>query len=176
MAALLRGSSRAAAAVTPMSVLRVVQNRWVGTVLFALAFTGFCFAYVPLPVGRSFPTLWPASGFLLAVLLLVPSKEWWRWVLIAAAISIPYDRFHFDRPWSTAVTIALARSIQVTVQAWLINRWCGRPMKFERTADVLIFTAVVAVVNGLTTVSVSGLIGDFTERGWAEYVRARWAS
>ena len=45
-----------------------------------------------------YPVCWPVAGFLLGVLLLLPTRRWWRWLAVAAPVALLVDGM-MGVPW-----------------------------------------------------------------------------
>jgi PAS domain S-box-containing protein len=144
--------------------------------LFTLGYAAFYrAAYAPLPFSASFAPIWPVTGYLLAVLLLTPRAEWWRWLGLAAVASTLLDRFWLELPARLSLGVTLTRTAQVFAQAALILRLCPAPLRFERRREVFVLLGVVAGINVGTTLLSGAIVGSF--RGdTLLYMRTRWIS
>jgi PAS domain S-box-containing protein len=145
------------------------------TVLFGACFSAsYAFSYALLGFNKSVAPLWPATGVLLAALLLSPPKRWWYWYVVGVTASTVHASLFVPAPASVHLFTTFIGATQVLVQAWLIGRWLGRPLRFERLQDVLVLVVVVAAVNFVTTPFAAVAVSSIRSDNLLAYMRARW--
>jgi PAS domain S-box-containing protein len=147
------------------------------TALFVLCLAGFYFlSYALMGFHKSVGPLWPATGVLLAALLLSPRQHWWYWALISIATSTVYAELLVPAPRFAVAQTTLIGAAQVVAQAWLITQWLQRPLRFERTRDVAVLLLVVASVNLVTTPLAASAVAAIRSDNLLVYMRTRWLS
>lgn len=92
-------------------------------------------------------TLWPPSGLYLAVLLLSEKRRWPWWVLAGLPAEIAGDLWLFQLPFSAALSIYFANTLEALVGAILVLRWCSSPFRLDGLREVLALTVFGAVVG-----------------------------
>ncbi|HKV70792.1 MAG TPA: MASE1 domain-containing protein [Gemmatimonadales bacterium] len=143
--------------VSPSRALRplvILGLTGLGNYLCALAGYGL----IIRPAGIAL--VWPASGFLLALLILSRRREW-VWVLAGAWIGNAIaDRQHSASVLAVVVG-ATANSFESLVAALVVRRIAGRLVTLERLRDVwAMFGGAVLLSNAFTA-----LVGDITLHG-----------
>src|SRR4051812_32141647 len=117
----------------------------VASVLFVACLSGsYSLSYSLLGFNKSVAPLWPATGILLATLLLTRPDHWWYWCALAMTTSTVHAELFVPAPTSVHLQTTLIGATQALTQAWLITRWLKRPLRFERTYDVFALVVVVA--------------------------------
>jgi PAS domain S-box-containing protein len=131
----------------PAEPAPVLRNPWLllplYAVVYALAYElGLALYLEPAPVSA----LWPASGFALGVLLVMP-RCWWPHLVAAQAVT------HFALTWwHGSPVFAVGATVGDVLEAWLgallITRWCGGRVRLEDPAHIarLMGGAVAAVI------------------------------
>ena len=115
---------------------------------FGLLYFAFCRLGDEITSAQSdLSTLWPASGFLLAVLLLAPVAEWpWFGAAVIASELLAGAAFH--RRASLALAFAAADLAEAAVAAWLVRRIAGaRAFARRPSRDLMLLIALGAVVG-----------------------------
>jgi PAS domain S-box-containing protein len=154
-----------------------LANRVVPTALFVACLVGFySLSYFILGYGKSAAPLWPATGFLLAALLLSRPGEWWYWAVVSVVTSTIHAELFVPAPRSVHLQTTLIGAAQVLLQAWLIARWLKRPMRFERLRDVWVLVVVVGAVNLVTTPLAANAVSAMRSDNLLIYMRTRWLS
>jgi PAS domain S-box-containing protein len=135
------------------------------------AWAGFALLSVP----GAFAVIWPATGFLLGALLILPSRSWltvagacWisatllqKWIGVRLTVGAPLS--------GLGVAEALAG-------AWLLMRWRPTIVQFRTASDMFALTGIGALVA-----AVGGLIGAFIVHSVGpsngpQYIWTVWAS
>jgi PAS domain S-box-containing protein len=149
----------------------------IGTVLFVACLVGFnSLSYTLLDLDKSVAPLWPATGILLATLLLSRPGAWWYWIALAVVTHLVDAEFFIPVPRFVSVQVTLIGAAQVLAQAWLIMRWLKRPLRFERTYDVFVLVVVVGAVNLISTAVAAIPVAAIRSDTLAVYMRTRWFS
>ena len=94
--------------------------------------------------GPSAAAFWPASGTEIAALLLVGRRSW-PWLLAAAfaAELLAYGPLQQVYPTQTGVLAGLVNAGQCALAAFLVRRYVGRRVDFQRVAPTARFCAVL---------------------------------
>lgn len=128
-----------------------------------------------LSVPGAFAVIWPATGFLLGALLILPSRSWltvtgvcWiaatllqKWIGVRISVGAPLS--------ALGVAEALAG-------AWLLMRWRPTVVQFATASDIFALTGVAAIVS-----AIGGFIGAFIVHAAGpsngpQYIWTVWAS
>jgi signal transduction histidine kinase len=119
---------------------------------YALAVVGTVLSVPP----SGFAVIWPATAFLVSVLILAPARHWWLYLLsvIPAHFHMVY---HFQNADLALVVILsqLAGNVSLAIITSLVVRTTLRPLvRFDSSQSLLMFillagVAVPAVVNAL---------------------------
>jgi PAS domain S-box-containing protein len=116
---------------------------------------------------------WPAGGIGLAALLL-SSRRAWPAILIAIFVAGNTANLLSGRPLANSLGFMTANVIESLASAWVLRRWCGDDIRFQRTKEVAALIFVATVVNagsaslGALTASLSGAatFGEFWVSWW----------
>jgi len=88
----------------------------------------------------------------LAILLLSPSRAWFRLLAIFAVIHVAGDLLA-GRSLIASLGFELADVLETLLGAWVFARWCrGAGVTFTRLREMLVLLAVATGVNGATAV------------------------
>jgi signal transduction histidine kinase/DNA-binding response OmpR family regulator len=139
---------------TPAGPRVFQQGAFVG--LFALAYFGAgilgnIFYFEPENVA----TFWPASGILLAVLLLSRFRMWAILVFAAVVTQIAWDVLVYSRAVGISLIFAAANVLEACGGAFLLRRGLGMSGTFSQLKEV----QGLAVVAGLCTTALGALVG-----------------
>jgi PAS domain S-box-containing protein len=152
-------------------------NYAVATLLFVACLVGFnSLSYSLLGFNKSVAPLWPATGVLLAALLLSRPDHWWYWIVLAVTTHTADAELFIPVPRAVHLPITLIGATQVLAQAWLITRWLKRPLRFERMHDVFVLVVVVAAVNLVSTPLAAAAVSAIQSDNLLVYMRTRWLS
>ncbi|KXF74717.1 hypothetical protein ATN84_22750 [Paramesorhizobium deserti] len=103
-------------------------------------------------------SIWPPSGLFIATLVLTPGPSWPWWVLGGCLAELFSNALWFDSPLRAAFLIYTGNALEAVVGAWLVNRFCGRPVRLETLREALAFIVAGA---GIAPV-ISATIGSAT--------------
>lgn len=125
--------------------------------LFALAYFGAgilgnIFYFEPENVA----TFWPASGILLAVLLLSRFRTWAILVLAAAVTQVAWDVLVYSRAVGISLIFTAANVLEACTGAFLLRRGLGMSGTFSQLKEV----QGLAAVAGLCTTALGALAGQ----------------
>src|ERR1017187_945382 len=93
--------------------------------------------------------VWPAGGIGLAALLLSPRRRWPVVIPILFLAGIAAD-VSVGRSLLASVAFVTASVTESLACAWLISRWCGEVVQFNRVKEVLALIACATGVNACT--------------------------
>lgn len=93
--------------------------------------------------------VWPAGGIGLATLLLSPRR---LWPAIIAAMFVAGNAANLlsGRPLFNSLGFMTANMIESLGGAWLITRWCGEYVRFNRIREILALISAATLVNAGT--------------------------
>ncbi|MFH5776810.1 PAS domain-containing protein [Paracoccus sp. NGMCC 1.201697] len=103
-------------------------------------------------------SIWPSSGLFMAVLIFAPRAGWSWWWLGGLLAELLGNALWFHNPLAIAALIYAGNALEATVGAWLVIRFCGRPVHLETLKEVL---ALVLLGAGLAPV-ISATVGSAT--------------
>ncbi|MGY8668521.1 MASE1 domain-containing protein [Bradyrhizobium sp. UFLA05-109] len=98
-------------------------------------------------------SIWPPGGLFLATLVLASRHSWPWWILGGCLAELFGNFFWFGSPLLVAVLLYVANALEAVTGAWLINRYCGRPIRLETLQETLAFVVLgagIAPVVGAT--------------------------
>jgi signal transduction histidine kinase len=143
---------------------------------YALAVVGTVLSVPP----SGFAIIWPATAFLVSVLMLVPPRQWWLHLLavVPAHVHLVYFFQSADLPLVVILTQLAGNFGLAIVSAIVVRTTSEQPLRFDNFKNLLKFillagVAVPAVVNALI-LSLhlrSGLATDFW-LSWRQWMLA----
>jgi len=98
-------------------------------------------------------SIWPPGGLFLATLVLASRHSWPWWILGGCLAELFGNFLWFGSPLLVAVLLYVANALEAVTGAWLINRYCGRPIRLETLQETLAFVVLgagIAPVVGAT--------------------------
>jgi len=103
--------------------------------------------FVAQPEGVA--SIWPASGLLLAILLLNPKSQWGK---LLAVIFIANTAGNLSNGNSLIVSLglALANMLEALLGAWVLTYFCRSKITFGRTVEIFALFGVAILSNGVT--------------------------
>src|SRR3954447_4174088 len=146
-------------AASPLAQLGSDRPRLLHLVLFLLAYVlaaGFAQSLALIPgTGIS---LWPPSGLFIATLILSGKCRIPWWVLTGFLAEALSNALWFHNPPHVLVLLYVGNALEAMVGAWLVTRFCKRPVRLETLHEVLVLVVLGA---GLAPV-VSATVGSAT--------------
>lgn len=94
-------------------------------------------------------SIWPASGVALAGLLLSPRRQWPLLLAVIGIVAIA-SSIHLGRPVLCMAGFLCANVGEPLLCAWLMQRWCGERISFERVRELLSLIGVTVFANACT--------------------------
>jgi len=134
----------------PASPTNWHENLYVRLIGFGVVYylsVSFGVKLVTQPEGIS--VIWPAIGMALAILLLIPQREWLPFLIVIFAINL-FSNLASGVPLLASIGFSLVNALEPALGGWLMKRWLKESITFTRLKDVLGLAAVVVFVNGLT--------------------------
>jgi PAS domain S-box-containing protein len=137
-------------------MMSVWSNRpalWRLGLFFAAYVLGCAFARALQIVPGSTVSFWPPGGLFMAILVVTPTRSWPWWIVAGCLAEMFAQLVWFKSPLPAGFLIYIGNALEAMVGAWLVNRFCGRPVRLETLKDVLVFVALgagVAPVVGAT--------------------------
>ncbi|MGE3292270.1 MAG: MASE1 domain-containing protein, partial [Geminicoccaceae bacterium] len=132
------------------------RPRPVWLVLFAAAYVlAAGYAQLMAIVPGSGISIWPPSGLFVAALLLSPVPAWIWWIGAALAAEFAADALWFHNPVPVAMLISTGNTLEAVTGAWLIGRFCTRPVRLESLREVLALICLGAAVAPVLNATVS---------------------
>jgi diguanylate cyclase (GGDEF)-like protein len=145
---------------------RIFIGCCVGLLVFTSASLDLTWFVVP---PAALPTVWPASGILLAALLLAPPPAW-PLLLISAGVAMGLAQLWAGTPPLVSVALALAHLAEAVLAATLVRRWSAAPLAMTRLRDLVGLVAIAAVAsNALTALLEASIV-------WASFGAPFWQS
>jgi PAS domain S-box-containing protein len=95
---------------------------------------------------RVLAAVWPAAGVGLAALLLSPRKSWPR-VLAVIFVAGNIANLVSGRPLLNSLCFMTANCLESYGSAWLITRWCGENVRFNKTREMSALVCAATLVN-----------------------------
>ncbi len=94
-------------------------------------------------------SIWPASGFALAVLLL-KAKHRWPLLLTIIFVTNAFGNWSFGNPPLVSLGFALANTLEPALGAWVMVTFCKSKITFETTREIVVLFLVGVIVNAFT--------------------------
>ena len=138
----------------------------VGLLVFASASLGVTWFVVP---PAAVPTVWPASGMLLAALLLAPPPAW-PLLLISAGVAMGLAQLWAGTSLLVSLALTLARLAEAILAARLVRRWSAAPLAMTRMRDLVGLVGVTAVASNALTALLGAVVV------WASFGASFWQS
>ena len=120
------------------------------------------FALIIPPEGNG--TIWPATGIMLAILL-VSKRRSWLPILAAALVGETAASLAVGYPVGPAAALAGVNCVQVGIAAWLIMRVCGPRIRCEsvyQLASVVLLAAATIAVMAFPAAAIINVSFDAT--------------
>ncbi len=95
--------------------------------------------------------IWPAGGIGLAAFLLMPYRLWPALIAVFYLSGISADVFLANRPFLAAVGYMTANMVESLGCAWLIIKWGGRNVRFDRVKEILALLTGTIFVNAISS-------------------------
>jgi diguanylate cyclase (GGDEF)-like protein len=140
-----------------------------GPVLIGLIYFGLATMSFQLTRGvDGIATIWPASGVLLAVLMLAPQRRW-PGFMVAAGVASVIANLDGGASWPRAIGFSLVNIVEAVLAIRLLRRYQPIDLSFADPASVGRFclAALVASVG-------SAILADIVSGGWSNAVFVSW--
>lgn len=138
------------AATTP-SGWRTLGRELVGVGLIALVYLAsarISLWFVVQPQGGV--VVWPATGFLLASLLL-SSRQNWRLIIATVFFVLVVANLGVGNSLAVSLGFALANCGEAALAAWLLERFIGAPLTFSSLREVLGLVGLAVILSNSMT-------------------------
>src|SRR5262249_24860916 len=89
-------------------------------------------------------SIWLPGGLLMATLILTERWSWPWWVLAGCVGELLGQLLFFRSPLPAALLIYVGNALEAMVGAWLVIRFCGRPVRLESLREILLFVVLGA--------------------------------
>jgi PAS domain S-box-containing protein len=99
---------------------------------------------------RVLAVVWPAAGVGLAALLLSPRTLWPR-ALAVIFVAGNIANLVSGRPPVNSLCFMTVNCLESYGSVWLITRWCGESIKFNRIREISALVCAATLVNAATT-------------------------
>jgi PAS domain S-box-containing protein len=99
--------------------------------------------------GRVLAAVWPAGGIGLAALLLTPKKRWPA-VLLILFVAGNLGNLAAGRHLASSLGFMTANICETSASAWLICRWGGPEIRFDKISQVRALLTAATIVNAAT--------------------------
>lgn len=103
-------------------------------------------------------SIWPPSGLFMATLILSAGPAWPWWIATGLAGELLGNALWFGNPLVVASLIFAGNALEAMAGAWLVTRFCPRPVRLETLREVL---ALIGLGAGLAPL-ISATVGSAT--------------
>jgi len=111
-------------------------------------------------------SIWLPGGLLMATLILAAPRSWPWWILAGCIGELLGQLLFFHSPLPAALLIYGGNALEAAAGAWLVNRFCGRPVRLENLQEVLLFVLLAAGVAPILSATVgSATLEWFSVKG-----------
>jgi len=108
-------------------------------------------------------TFWPPAGVFLAALLVNPRASWPWYAVSACLAELTCNALWFHNPVSFALIYFSGNALAALSAAWLLERFAGKPFRFDSLAEVAWFSGlaggVAPILSATVIASTDALIG-----------------
>lgn len=99
-------------------------------------------------------SIWLPGGLMMATLILTSVRSWPWWILGGCVGELTGQFLWFHSPLPAALLIYGGNVLEAVAGAWLVNRFCGRPVRLETLQDVLLFVVLAAGIAPVLSATV----------------------
>src|SRR5262245_58473136 len=99
-------------------------------------------------------SIWLPGGLLMATLILTHTRSWPWWVLAGCVGELIGQFVWFHSPLPAAFLIYVGNALEAMAGAWLVNRFCKRPVRLESLQEVLLFVVLAAGIAPVLSATV----------------------
>ena len=147
--------------------------RKIGIALIAAAgyYLGTKIGFAFTPQGSPISTLWPPNAILLAILLLIPIRDWWIPIVAVLPTHI-FIQLGTGIPIPTSIGWFVSNVTEALLGAVLLCRFVGPANIFKTIRGTVIFLSAAVVLAPLATSFVDVASVIFT--GWGEHFWFLW--
>lgn len=146
---------------TTASRWRTLGHELAGVGLIALVYLASAWIslwLVAQPQGNV--VVWPASGFLLASLLL-SSRQSWRLIIPTVFLALLVANLTVGNSLAVSLGFALANCCESALAAWLLDRFIGAPLTFSNLREVLGLVGLAAILSNFFTALLGAAVVSF---------------
>ncbi|MFZ1101527.1 MAG: MASE1 domain-containing protein, partial [Hyphomicrobiaceae bacterium] len=123
------------------------QGMGLAMALACVYFLAARLSFALLSEAEAVPVLWPASGVAAGVLIALGRDA--RAAVAAGVLAATVAANLLEgRPVWVALCFGLCNAGEALLTAWLVDRWCGRPFKFDDWHGLWGFLAAAALASG----------------------------
>ncbi len=147
----------------------IILRKWQQNLVRTTAIAGTYFLLAQLGLlfiipSSSFAVIWPASGFMLAVLLLTEKRSW-PLTMTAVFATITLANLHNGNPLLVSLGFAFANSLESILAAFFLTYFVIRPggpsLSFSKIREVVLFALVAVLASNALTAFVGALVPTF---------------
>jgi PAS domain S-box-containing protein len=99
-------------------------------------------------------SIWPPAGLFIATLASTSRRTWPWWIVAGCLGELVGNLLWFESPLLAALLMYAGNALEAVVGGWLVNRFCGRPVKLETLREVLVLVLLGAGVAPLFSATV----------------------
>jgi PAS domain S-box-containing protein len=99
-------------------------------------------------------SVWLPGGLFMATLILTSVRSWPWWVLAGCLGEMIGQLLWFHSPLPAALLIYGGNALEAMTGAWLVTRYCGRPVRLETLQEVLLFVVLGAGIAPVLSATV----------------------
>lgn len=142
-----------------MKPAELLKPLGVRVLLTTLIYLGLAWLSYALFYRSTVPLLlvWLPSGWMLAVLLLSPSKEWWAFLIGVFPASLLFF-ISRDQPLPVALGISVINICEYGASAWLLSRFSSNRITFTRFREIFALILLSGALVGMSSASLVAMI------------------
>lgn len=138
---------------------------------FACVLAGHALSFESL----DFATFWPAAGLFTATLALTPKRQWWQYLLAAAAVNFFSEVIVYRQKWGLSLVLLGANGLEALVGGLVLQQCARGVFQFAKMRDVIVL-AGLALLSPLlgAAIGATGLAIYFPQTGFWPTFQLWW--
>src|SRR5262245_50012167 len=99
-------------------------------------------------------SIWPPGGLFIATLILTSLRSWPWWMLVGCLAELFAQFLWWQSPLPASFLMYVGNALEAAAGAWLVNRFCRRPVRLETFQEILTFVGLTAGIAPLISATV----------------------